>query len=74
MTLPATRSTERVFFAGSAGRIEAVIDAPAHAPPRGIALVARPQELPIVVIPGADHFFHRRLHLIRSIVKGAWRD
>jgi len=35
---------------------------------------ARPQELPIVVIPGADHFFHRRLHLIRSIVKGAWRD
>jgi hypothetical protein len=35
---------------------------------------ARPQELPIVVIPGADHFFHRRLHLIKSIVKGAWRD
>ena len=35
---------------------------------------ARPQELPIVVIPGADHFFHRRLHLIRSIVKAAWRD
>ena len=34
---------------------------------------ARPQELPIVVIPGADHFFHRRLHLIRNIVKGAWR-
>lgn len=35
---------------------------------------ARPQELPIVVIPGADHFFHRRLHLIRNIVKGAWHD
>jgi len=35
---------------------------------------ARPQELPIVVIPGADHFFHRRLHLIRSVVKGTWRD
>jgi len=35
---------------------------------------ARPQELPIIVIPGADHFFHRRLHLIKSIVKGAWRD
>ncbi|MCC6474489.1 MAG: alpha/beta hydrolase [Burkholderiales bacterium] len=34
---------------------------------------ARPQELPVVVIPGADHFFHRRLHLIRSIVTGAWR-
>jgi uncharacterized protein len=34
---------------------------------------ARPQELPIVVIPGADHFFHRKLHIIRSIVKGAWQ-
>ena len=33
---------------------------------------ARPQELPIVVVPGADHFFHRRLHIIKNIVKGAW--
>jgi hypothetical protein len=33
---------------------------------------ARPQELPVVVIPGADHFFHRRLHLIRGIVKRTW--
>ncbi len=33
---------------------------------------ARPQGLPVVVIPGADHFFHRRLHLIRGIVKQAW--
>jgi hypothetical protein len=34
---------------------------------------ARPQELPIVLVPGADHFFHRRLHLIKSIVKRQWR-
>jgi alpha/beta superfamily hydrolase len=34
---------------------------------------ARPQELPIVVVPGADHFFHRRLRLIADIVKGQWR-
>ena len=33
---------------------------------------ARPQDLPIIVVPGADHFFHRRLHLIKSIIKGAW--
>jgi alpha/beta superfamily hydrolase len=33
---------------------------------------ARPQELPVVVIPGADHFFHRRLHIIRGIVLGNW--
>ena len=34
---------------------------------------AEPQELPVVVIPGADHFFHRRLHIIRRIVQDAWR-
>ncbi len=34
---------------------------------------ARPQELPVIVVPGADHFFHRRLHIIRAIVKRAWR-
>lgn len=34
---------------------------------------AKPLELPIVVVPGADHFFHRRLHVIREIVTRAWR-
>jgi alpha/beta superfamily hydrolase len=34
---------------------------------------ARPQELPVVVIPGADHFFHLRLNIIKNIVKGSWR-
>lgn len=33
---------------------------------------ARPQELPVVIVPGADHFFHRRLHIIRAIVHGHW--
>ena len=33
---------------------------------------ARPQDLPVTVIPGADHFFHRRLNTLRSIVKGSW--
>ena len=35
---------------------------------------ARPQELPVVVIPGADHFFHLRLHLIKAIVKRSWQS
>jgi hypothetical protein len=35
---------------------------------------ARPQELPVVVIPGADHFFHLRLAIIRDIVKNSWRS
>lgn len=34
---------------------------------------ARPQELPIVVVPGADHFFHLRLHIIKNIVTNSWR-
>jgi alpha/beta superfamily hydrolase len=34
---------------------------------------AKPQDLPVVVVPGADHFFHRRLHIIRAIVKGSWQ-
>jgi alpha/beta superfamily hydrolase len=29
---------------------------------------ARPQELPVVVIPGADHFFHAKLHLLRELL------
>jgi len=34
---------------------------------------AEPLALPVVVIPGADHFFHRRLHIIRKIIRDAWR-
>ena len=33
---------------------------------------AEPQELPVQVIAGADHFFHRRLHLIAAIIRRAW--
>lgn len=35
---------------------------------------ARPQQLPVVVIPGADHFFHRKLTLIKQLVLAACRD
>lgn len=34
---------------------------------------AEPLDLPVIVVPGADHFFHRRLHTIRDIVTRAWR-
>ena len=34
---------------------------------------AQPLDLPVVVVPGADHFFHRRLHQIRDIITRAWR-
>ncbi len=29
---------------------------------------ARPQDLPVTVVPGADHFFHGKLHVIREII------
>jgi len=33
---------------------------------------ARPQELTVQVIPGADHFFHRKLHCIRDLIVRTW--
>ena len=34
---------------------------------------ARPQDLPVVVVPGADHFFHRRLNILRAIIRNGWK-
>lgn len=33
---------------------------------------ARPQALPVVVVPGAGHFFHGQLPLLKSLVTRAW--
>ncbi len=35
---------------------------------------AKPQDLPVVVVPGADHFFHRRLNILRAIVANNWKQ
>ena len=35
---------------------------------------AEPMDLPVVVVAGADHFFHRRLHVLKDIIQRAWRD
>ena len=29
---------------------------------------ATPREVPVIVIPGGEHFFHRKLHVLREIV------
>jgi uncharacterized protein len=34
---------------------------------------ARPQELPVVLVPGADHFFNHKLHTLRAIVSANWK-
>ena len=73
----------RMIFVGTAvtrGKVEAI---PADSivihgerddvvPLEQVLRWAEPQELPVVVIPGADHFFHRRLHLIRAIIRQSW--
>jgi len=28
---------------------------------------ATPREVPVAVVPGGDHFFHRKLHILREI-------
>jgi len=33
---------------------------------------ARPQDIPVIVIPGADHFFHRKLQHIKNLVTAMW--
>jgi alpha/beta superfamily hydrolase len=33
---------------------------------------ARPQDIPVTVIPGADHFFHRKLHHIKNLTVAMW--
>jgi hypothetical protein len=33
---------------------------------------ARPQSLPVTVLPGAGHFFHGQLTVLKQIVTGAW--
>jgi alpha/beta superfamily hydrolase len=34
---------------------------------------ARPQDLPVIVVPGADHFFHGKLHVIRDLMLRMWQ-
>jgi uncharacterized protein len=33
---------------------------------------ARPQTLPVTVMPGVGHFFHGRLALLKQLILGAW--
>lgn len=35
---------------------------------------ARPQELPVLVMPGAEHFFHGKLPMLKAAVTGNWRS
>jgi len=77
------RPAERLVMVGSAAGKWALAPVPADTilihgeldetiPLINVLDWARPQELTVQVVPGADHFFHRRLHCIRNIITGAW--
>jgi len=78
-----------VLVGTAAGHIEGVRSYPTAAVPADTIVIhgardetvplanvlawATPLDLPVILVPDADHFFHRKLHLIRSIIHSAWR-
>ena len=34
---------------------------------------AAPMDLPVTVVPGAGHFFDRKLHIVRNIINASWK-
>jgi alpha/beta superfamily hydrolase len=43
-------------------------------PLANILAYAEPLDLPVTVIPGTDHFFHGRLHILREFIERDWRS
>jgi len=75
---------ERLVLIGSAAGKWAMPDVPADSilihgevddtiPLAAVLDWARPQDIPVIVIPGADHFFHRKLGHIKNLVTQLWR-
>ena len=77
------RPAERLVLVGSAAGKWKMADVPANTilihgelddtiPLSAVLDWARPQDLPVLVIPGADHFFHRKLQHIKNFVVEMW--
>ena len=78
------RAIERIVFVGTAASNWEVAPVPENTlvihgetdetvPIQSVYDWAAPQELPVVVIPGAEHFLHRKLHILKRIIVDAWR-
>jgi alpha/beta superfamily hydrolase len=76
---------ERLVLIGSAAGKWQMADVPADTilihgenddtiPVKDVFDWARPQDIPVLVIPGADHFFHRKLGHIKSWVIALWKS
>jgi alpha/beta superfamily hydrolase len=74
---------ERLVLVGAAAKKWAMADIPADTilihgenddtiPLVDVLEWLRPQDIPVLVIPGADHFFHRKLQHIKSWVTQMW--
>jgi len=74
---------ERLALVGTAAGKWPMPDAPANTilihgelddtiPLSAVLDWARPQELPVIVIPGSDHFFHRKLQHIKNLIVQMW--
>ncbi len=82
--LEAGKEIERMVFVGTAASRWEVAPVPESTlvihgevdntvPIQSVYDWARPQELPIVVITGGEHFFHRKLHILKRVIVDAWR-
>ena len=82
--LAARLPCERVALVGTAVTNQAVPPVPAGTlvihgeadetiPLAAVLDWARPQELPVLVVPGADHFFHRKLPALKLAVTANWQ-
>lgn len=82
--LEAGKAIERMVFVGTAASRWEVAPVPESTlvihgevddtvPIQSVYDWARPQELPVVVIPGGEHFFHRKLHILKRVIVDAWR-
>jgi uncharacterized protein len=78
------RPAERLVLVGSAAGKWAMANVPAdtiliHGEVDDVITMgqvfdwARPQDIPVIIIPGADHFFHRKLGHIKNLVIQLWR-
>ncbi|MEI6000650.1 alpha/beta hydrolase [Paraburkholderia bengalensis] len=78
------KDIERIVFVGTAASRWEVAPVPENTlvihgeiddtvPIQSVFDWAAPQELPVVVIPGAEHFLHRKLHILKRIIVDAWR-
>lgn len=76
---------QQIFLVGPATSRYAMPEVPAHTviihgeqdeviPLQSVFEWARPQHLPVIVVPGVGHFFHGRLKQLQDLILNNWRE